>query len=66
MNVCSHIKRPAVDGRIRYRLLWTGVRRYRIDGLNSLSSLHYTLNYVRERAHYTHICVDIGRPPPGF
>ena len=65
-KMIRHKKRPAVDGRIRYRLLWTGVRRYRIDGLNSLHSLNYNIIHSRRRPLYTHILVDIGPPPPGF
>jgi hypothetical protein len=65
-KMIPHQKRAAVDGRIRYRLLWTGVRRYRIDGVNSLSSLNYRVNSIRDLPLYTHILVDIGPPPHGF
>lgn len=65
-KMIRHKKRQAVDGRIRYRLLWTGVRRYKIDGLNSLESLKFNLMWIRAEPLYTHIMVDIGKPPPGF
>jgi len=65
-RMIRHTKRPAVDGRIRYRLLWTGIRRYKIDGINSLSSLNYNVMWVKDKPLYTHIMIDIGPPPPGF
>jgi hypothetical protein len=65
--VCvRHGKRRYSASYIRYRLLWSSVRRHRRDGLTSLSQLDYSLNDIHEHAHYTHICVDIGRPPPGY
>lgn len=65
-RMIKHTKRPAVDGRIRYRLLWTGIRRYKIDGINSLGSLNYKIMWIKEKPLFTHIMIDIGPPPPGF
>jgi len=47
----------------RTKLLYTGTRRFQFDGLNSLQ---YRLVHVANTALYTHILVDIGKPPRGF
>jgi len=47
----------------RTKLLYTGTRRFQFDGLNSLQ---YRTIHVANTALYTHILVDIGKPPRGF
>ena len=43
----------------RSRLLRTAVKRYHLDGLNSVQ---YTVNFIHADPLYTHIMVDIGKP----
>ncbi|KAK2145158.1 hypothetical protein LSH36_698g00032 [Paralvinella palmiformis] len=47
----------------RAKLLYTGTRRFQFDGLNSLQ---YKVAHIKEMPLYTHLLVDIGRPPRGF
>ena len=47
----------------RTKLLYTGTRRFQFDGLNSLQ---YRLVHVADTPLYTHVLVDIGKPPRGF
>ncbi|CAH1799029.1 unnamed protein product [Owenia fusiformis] len=62
-KMIRHTKRSPSDWRKRTRLLYTGTRRYRNDGLNNLE---YKLSFVKEERLFTHIMVQIGEPPPGF
>lgn len=43
----------------RSKLLHTAVKRYKVDGLNSVP---YKVVFIHEERLYTHIMVDIGRP----
>jgi len=53
ISTCAH----------RTKLLYTGTRRFQFDGLNSLQ---YRLVHVADMPLYTHVLVDIGKPPRGF
>ena len=54
-----------MSGFFKYRakLLYTGTRRFQFDGLNSLQ---YKLISIQNNKLFTHILVDIGKPPKGF
>lgn len=43
----------------RHKLLATAVKRYQLDGLNSVQ---YSLVFIHSDPLYTHIMVDIGKP----
>ncbi|OQV22685.1 Beta-1,4-galactosyltransferase 4 [Hypsibius exemplaris] len=60
-SMIKHVKRTPVEK--RQKLLYTALRRYKVDGLNSLE---YKLSSFTEKPMYTHVIVDIGDPPPGF
>jgi hypothetical protein len=62
-KMIKHTKRKPSDWRKRTKLLYTGTRRFQFDGLNSLQ---YRLIHIVNTALYTHILVDIGKPPKGF
>ena len=47
----------------RVKLLVTGVRRYQFDGLNSLTA---KLISLQDKHLFTHLLVDVGKPPRGF
>ena len=47
----------------RAKLLYTGTRRFQFDGLNSVQ---YKVTSIKLEPLYTHILVDIGKPPKGF
>ncbi|XP_064613784.1 beta-1,4-N-acetylgalactosaminyltransferase bre-4-like isoform X1 [Liolophura sinensis] len=59
-KMIKHEKRTPTDWRKRSRLLRTGVRRFNFDGLNSVN---YNLISIKKTPLFTHILVDIGKPP---
>ncbi|XP_074662411.1 beta-1,4-galactosyltransferase 4-like [Tubulanus polymorphus] len=61
-KMIRHTKRKPSDWRKRTKLLYTATRRRPVDGLNSL---RYKLLFVKEEPLYTHIMLDIGKPPRG-
>lgn len=58
-QMIRHKKRKPTSWRIRERLLRTAVKRYHLDGLNSVQ---YTVQFIHSDPLYTHIMVDIGKP----
>ncbi|XP_076445703.1 uncharacterized protein LOC143283381 isoform X2 [Babylonia areolata] len=58
-QMIKHTKRTPTSWNIRSRLLRTAVKRYHLDGLNSV---HYNIKFIHSDPLYTHIMVDIGRP----
>ncbi|XP_070189943.1 beta-1,4-N-acetylgalactosaminyltransferase bre-4-like [Littorina saxatilis] len=58
-QMIKHKKRQPSAWDIRGRLLRTAVKRYHIDGLNSVK---YTVKFIHNDPLYTHIMVDIGKP----
>lgn len=62
-KMIPHAKRKPADWRKRAKLLYTGTRRFQYDGINSLQ---YKLIKTHLHPLYTHLIVDIGKPPKGF
>lgn len=65
-KMIKHEKRKAADVNIRYRLLYNAVRRFKLDGLNSLSNLRCFAVSIISYPLYTHILVNIGDATPGY
>ena len=59
-TMLKHTKRRPLDWRVRNKLLRTSSRRYRLDGLNTVT---YKKLHVIPCTLYTHILVDVGHPP---
>ncbi|XP_067674893.1 beta-1,4-N-acetylgalactosaminyltransferase bre-4-like isoform X2 [Haliotis asinina] len=58
-KMIKHQKRRPTSWHTRSKLLHTAVKRYKMDGLNSVS---YTLMFVHDERLFTHIMVDVGKP----
>lgn len=59
-KMIKHVKRTPSDAMKRLKLLYTGPRRYQVDGLNSLD---YKRLYIGNRPYYTYLLLDVGAPP---
>uniref|UniRef100_A0A0A9ZFX5 Beta-1,4-N-acetylgalactosaminyltransferase n=1 Tax=Lygus hesperus TaxID=30085 RepID=A0A0A9ZFX5_LYGHE len=62
-TMIKHEKRRPLSRRVRTKLLRTSWRRYRLDGLNTVS---YGLGPIVEGPQYTHVMVDVGPPPTTY
>nr|XP_018910600.1 PREDICTED: beta-1,4-N-acetylgalactosaminyltransferase bre-4-like isoform X2 [Bemisia tabaci]XP_018910602.1 PREDICTED: beta-1,4-N-acetylgalactosaminyltransferase bre-4-like isoform X2 [Bemisia tabaci] len=59
-TMLKHKKRNTLASKVKQKLVRTSQRRYRLDGLNSIS---YQLLQVSTTPIYTRILVDVGVPP---
>uniref|UniRef100_A0A1I8FQH6 Glyco_transf_7C domain-containing protein n=1 Tax=Macrostomum lignano TaxID=282301 RepID=A0A1I8FQH6_9PLAT len=59
-RMIRHQARKEILNEVRYKLLYLSSKRYRLDGLNSLS---YSLVASESRPLYTHFLIDLGQPP---
>ncbi|CAB0002304.1 unnamed protein product [Nesidiocoris tenuis] len=62
-TMIKHEKRRPLSRRVRTKLLRTSWRRYRLDGLNTVS---YGLGPIVQHNHYTHVMIDVGPPPTTY
>ncbi|XP_071112449.1 beta-1,4-N-acetylgalactosaminyltransferase bre-4-like isoform X1 [Haliotis cracherodii] len=58
-KMIKHQKRRPTSWHTRSKLLHTAVKRYKMDGLNSVS---YKLMFIHDERLFTHIMVDVGKP----
>ncbi|XP_041351290.1 beta-1,4-N-acetylgalactosaminyltransferase bre-4-like [Gigantopelta aegis] len=58
-KMIKHQKRRPAAWITRSKLLHTAVKRYKLDGLNSVK---YRLIFIHDETLFTHIMVDVGKP----